>query len=139
MGHAVPQDLQEANGDLILPLWKILTAVFHLGKRKKYAFEGIRLMSDLYFRLSEFHAHILLWNRWSNRTGLSDGNKPLDLRIEHLNRILRKLLRRLGSNLRQETVIKVTKAAPVLDLISKPTPEAINLHPQKNGQIEKMM
>jgi len=113
------QVCKEANGDLIIPIYKLLTGLFHYAHRTKYAFEGIRLLTDYYFRLTEFHAFILIWNRSSNPRGGKDHNKPLDLRIEHLNRLLRSILKRLGSNLGQETITKVTQAAPVLEEIRR--------------------
>jgi len=115
---------KEANGDLIIPIYKLLTGLFHYAHRTKYAFEGIRLLTDYFFRLTEFHAFILIWNRSSNPRGGKDHNKPLDLRIEHLNRLLRSILKRLGSNLGQETITKV-KAAPVLEEIRRKYQESM--------------
>ena len=77
-------------------------------------FEGIRLLSDLFFRLSPQLAHSLKWNRWANDRGFPDTNKPLDLKIEQVNKITKGVWRRLGPNLKQSTVASHCKAAPVL-------------------------
>ena len=74
----------------------------------------MRLLSDLLFRLSSYLAYLLKWNRWANDQGKPDTNKPLDLKIEQLNKIIKKILRRLGSNIGEETIRKLCQVAPYL-------------------------
>jgi len=87
----------------------------------------VRLLSDLFFRLSPYLAFILEWNRWANDRGGKDGNKPLDLKIEQINKIIKKILRRLGPNIGEDTVRKLCTVAPYLHAIRVAMREALGL------------
>jgi len=64
--------------------------------------------------LSPYLAYILEWNRWANDRGEHDSNKPLDLKIEQINKIIKMILRRLGPNIGEETIRKLCMVAPYL-------------------------
>ena len=56
------------------------------------------MMCQFYCLLSERGAHRLIWNRFIENFGGLGGNIPLDLGLEHLNRLLKNVLRMLGPN-----------------------------------------
>ena len=67
-------------------------------RSKKYALEAFYMMCQCYCLLSERGAHRLIWNRFIKNFGGLGGNIPLDLGLEHLNRLLKNVLRMLGPN-----------------------------------------
>jgi len=102
-----------------------------------YRFEGIKLLSDLFFRLPRETAYVVRWNRWANDLGLKDSNKALDLKMEQVNKIFQMVLRRLGPNIKQPTILKYTGAALGLHEIREQFREDVgllNLHRRDKGQ-----
>ena len=62
----------------------------------KYAIEGLHLISQYYAILSQRDAHRLIWNRFIKAKPGLGGNIPLDLALEHYNRVLKEALRKWG-------------------------------------------
>jgi len=59
----------------------------------------------------------LKWNRTVNTSDRTGKNIPVDLYMEHLNRRLKIMIRKLGSNVSPETVLCVSKALAVVDTV----------------------
>ena len=92
--------ISEGDGERLFRCWKfILLYLKSDGKRSsKYSLEAFYLISQYYALLSERHAHRLIWNRFAKSLNGLGGNIPLDLALEHLNRLLKNCLRMLGPN-----------------------------------------
>jgi len=89
------------------------------------------------FRLSDQLAFILKWNRWANDRGKSDSNKPLDLKIEQVHRTFQAIMRRLGPNTAQSTILCYTDAAPALQEIREKLRTSLDLSNHKPGKKEE--
>ncbi len=90
--------ISNGDGERVFRNWKF--ALLYLkedGRRSsKYALECMYLICQRYYLLSEQAAHRLVWNRFDkNKHGLG-GNIPLDLALEHFNRILKNFMKMLG-------------------------------------------
>ena len=72
-------------------------------KHTKYAYILLLLFAKVYTLLSEKEAELLVLNRFLNKKGKEGGKIPLDLHMEHLNLVLKKLLQAMG--------VKITEAA----------------------------
>lgn len=57
----------------------------------------------------------LIHNRFCNVSGKAGGNIPLNLRMEHLNKLLKTALKQLGSNISEDAAQKIAKALPGLE------------------------
>ena len=63
----------------------------------KYALEALYLMCQVNSLLSPRAAHRLIWNRFFKSRPGAGRNIPLDLALEHLNRIIKIVIRNPGS------------------------------------------
>lgn len=57
------------------------------------------------------------WNRFYNKYGGKGRNIPLDLKMEQLNKILKKLLRGLGSNVDEKNAERVANAIQGIEAV----------------------
>ena len=72
---------------------------------RKYALEGLHLLSQFYAILSPRDAHRLIWNRFIKSKHGMGGNIPLDLALEHYNRVLKEVIKKMGPNASNQTAI----------------------------------
>ena len=77
---------------------EILINVHENGWRqsRKYALEGLHLLLQFHTILSPRDAHRLIWNRSVKAKHGMGGNIPLDLALEHYNRVLKEVIKKMG-------------------------------------------
>ena len=100
--------VSEGDGQRIIRCWKFfLLFLKRDGQRScKYALElGLNIMSQIYALLSPRDAHRLIWNRSVKAKGGIGGNIPLDLALEHFNRVLKQLIKNMGPNASNEKAV----------------------------------
>ena len=92
--------ISEGDGESILRTWKFMLLYLKVdGKRSsKYGLEAFYILCQANCLLSPRAAYNLIWNRFTKTQNGLGGNIPLDLSLEHFNRILKNVLRMLGSN-----------------------------------------
>ena len=73
----------------------------------KYALEALYLIMQVKALLSPRQAYRLMWNR-SVRG--KDANIPLDLDLEHDNRMAKEAIKKLGCNINEKSVSRIVKA-----------------------------
>lgn len=99
--------VSEGDGQRIIRCWKFfLLFLKNDGQRSsKYALEGLTIMCQIHVLLSPRDAHRLIWNRSiKTRYGLG-GNIPLDLALEHYNRVLKEVIKKMGPNASDEKAV----------------------------------
>jgi hypothetical protein len=99
--------VSEGDGQRIIRCWKFfLLFLKNDGQRScKYAIEGLTIMCQIYILLSPRDAHRLIWNRSVKaRHGLG-GNIPLDLALEHYNRVSKEVIKKMGPNASNDSTI----------------------------------
>ena len=101
--------IKEGDGERIVRCWKFLLLHFKAdGKGStKYALEALYLILQLNAILSPRQAHRLMWNRTIRG---KDGNIPLDLDLEHDNRMAKEAIKKLGRNINEKSVTRIIKA-----------------------------
>lgn len=101
--------IKEGDGERILRCWKFLLLHFKAdGKGStKYALEALYLILQVIALLSPRQAYRLLWNRTVRG---KDGNIPLDLELEHDNRMAKEAISKLGRNINEKSVTRIIKA-----------------------------
>ena len=102
--HGFHDAIREGDGERILRYWKILVVVFKSSNKHNYAKEGINLLVQYYYRLSDKQRQQLLWSRCLNTRGYQGCNIACDLHMEHLNRRLKTMMRNLGANIKPKSV-----------------------------------
>jgi hypothetical protein len=92
--------VSEGDGLRILRCWKFFLMFLKAdgARSRKYAVEGLHLLSQYYAILSPRDAHRLIWNRFIKAKHGLGGNIPLDLALEHYNRVLKEVIKKMGPN-----------------------------------------
>jgi hypothetical protein len=92
--------ISDGDGGRVIRCWKfMLQYLRHDGAgSRKYALEALYLQCQVNALLSPRAAHRLTWNRFFKSKFGSGGNIPLDLALEHFNRIIKTLIKKLGAN-----------------------------------------
>ena len=115
--------IKEADGERILRCWRYLLPIFQLSNRTNYSNEVLNMLLQYHVSLSERHAQQLIWSRCVNVHGIIGNNIPMDLHMEHLNRIAKEAMKGLGANKTPRAIERIGKAlgtiAPILDIFDK--------------------
>ena len=93
----------------------MVLAIFNACNHSKYALASILLQAGVNAMLTPRQAHCLKWNRTVNTQGDKEKNISLDLRLEHLNNIVKGTLKNLGPNIRLKDVHVLQDAVCQLD------------------------
>ena len=99
--------VSEGDGQRTIRCWKFfLMFLKGDGQRScKYALEGLNIMCQVYAILSPRDAHRLIWNRSVKaKSGIGE-NIPLDLALEHFNRVLKQVIKNMGPNAANEKAV----------------------------------
>ena len=94
--------IKEGDGERIMRCWKFSMLIFTAFNHTKYALASFMLQASIEATLTPRQAHSLVWNRTVNCKGGTGRNISLDLRLEHLNNLLKGLLKNLGANVVSE-------------------------------------
>ena len=109
--HAV----KEGDSRRLLQSMKIALLFLHTYGRVKYAYAVLLFLAKFHAILPSGMAFELIHNRFCNVSGKAGGNIPLDLRMEHLNKLLKTALKQLGSNISEDAAQRIAKALPGLE------------------------
>ena len=92
--------VSEGDGLRLVRCWKFI--LLHLiedgASSRKYALEAFYLLCQINSILTPRAAHRIIWNRFYKSKPGPAGNIPLDLALEHFNRLIKILMRNLGPN-----------------------------------------
>ena len=92
--------ISEGDGQRLIRCWKFMLPYLKEDGQssKKYALEAFYLICQINSLLSPRASHRLIWNRFHKLKHGRGGNIPLDLALEHYNRLIKILVRNLGPN-----------------------------------------
>ncbi len=111
--------LKEGDGKRILRCWRYLLPIFKSSGRKNYNIDVLCMLCQFEFELPPRQAQELIWNRCVNTHNAPGRNIPRDLHQEHLNRIVKDVIRRLNMNKTDNMILKLGKfirmISPLLD------------------------
>ncbi|CAB4009403.1 PREDICTED: uncharacterized protein LOC107352495, partial [Paramuricea clavata] len=90
--------------------------------------KSLQLQANIYALCTPQEAHRLMWNRTVNVKGQKGKNISLDLRLEHLNHILKEMLRNLGPNLNEVTAARASHSLMRIEKFLKSVDEEVGRH-----------
>lgn len=92
--------ISEGDGARVIRCWKFaLPYLKNDGtSSSKYALEALYMACQMNALLTPRSAHRLMWNRFYKTKNGPGGNIPLDLALEHYNRLVKTVMRNLGPN-----------------------------------------
>ena len=102
--------IREGDGSRILTTWKYLLPIFRVSDRRNYSLEVLLSLYKYYYVFSERQASQFLWSRFVNTRGLPSKNKPVDLHMEHLNRLCKDCISGLGASKPPKAISRIGKA-----------------------------
>ena len=108
--------ISEGDGDRILRQWKFMLLFYKADDphSPKYCVKAFYLLIQYYALLAPQTAERLIWNRFSKSIHGPGGNIPLDMALEHFNKILKNGIRNMGpNNSSQKAVNRFCKALVV--------------------------
>ena len=89
--------IREGDGARLIECYRMALLYFKAFGHTKYAYSVIKLLHQL--KMQPEKAHRLIWERFANTKGIAGKNISLDLHMEHLNNLLKELLKTLRNNL----------------------------------------
>ena len=99
--------MKEGDGNHIIQSWKFALLLFKANNHNKYALAAFNLMAQTMAILTPHQAHCLTWNRTVNN---GHGNISLDLRLEHIKKLTKDMLKNLGPNITETTALRCSKS-----------------------------
>ena len=111
--------IKEGDGGRVFRCWKYMIPIFSASHNTNYACEAANMVLQHTYTLPPRLASQLLWSRFVNTHGRPGKNIPVDLHMEHLNKIAKDAIHFLGSNKTEKAIQRVGRAigtlSPVLD------------------------
>lgn len=102
--------IREGDGKRVLRCWKYLLPIFRYSGRRNYCVEAFKLLYQYHYALPPRQAEQLIWSRFANTHGVRGRNIPLDLHLEHLNRLCKNSIHGLGPNRKDEAIVRCGRA-----------------------------
>lgn len=104
----------EGDGERVLRCWRFFLLHFHVNGRTKYALEALTLQFQL-ATLRPSLVHQLTWGRFINTHGGAGRNIPRDLFNEHINRLFKDAVQRMGANFTEQATTRVARSITFLE------------------------
>ncbi|XP_070572406.1 uncharacterized protein [Ptychodera flava] len=121
--------IKHGDGERILRLYKYFYLYYKVSNCPKYAYATLELLAQVQCLLSPRLAHRLTWNRSVNWQGKIDTNHPMDLDIEHDNKVFKDDVTSYRGEITERTINRVSRSIN--------TTEAILNHYDKVTKIRK--
>ena len=109
--------IKHGDGLRLLRCYKFALLLEYQYKHTKYAYLLLHFFVKFYAVLSQDEAFRLLNNRFINYTGGAGNNIPLDLHMEHLNLMLKRMMQNSGGNLTEKTIQRNARSLSVINMI----------------------
>lgn len=102
--------IREGDGECVLRCWRFLLPIFQSSGRTNYSCEVLNMLFQQSYALSPRLSAELIWSRFVNVHGHPGKNIPLDLHMEHLNRIAKDAVKNLGANKTEKAIAQIGRA-----------------------------
>jgi len=89
----------EGDGERVIRCWRLFLPHFQASGRTKYSLAAFNVQLQTKVTLSPNDAHQVMWHRFVNSRGGMGNNIPCDLYNEHINRLVKHIIRNMGPNL----------------------------------------
>ena len=107
----------EGDGERVICCWRLHLPHFQATGRRKYSLEAFRVQLQVNASLSLYLAHQVMWHRFVNTKGGMGKTIPCDLYNEHVNRLIKHIIRNMGSNLTEASLQRAARSVSILHAI----------------------
>ena len=118
---------REGDGTRSMRLWKFLLLHYKQGGHNKYAIEAFRLLARVHVTSTPKAGFVLQWNRFCSTRNGKGHNKPLDLHMEHMNRVVKDDLKSFHTHISAKSVNRVSRCADSVNNIMYKFDEELNV------------
>ena len=109
---------RENDGARSIRCWKFFLLHHRTeSSRSKYAIEAFHLLAQINALLSPRLAHELIWNRTVNVNGGAGNNIPMDLHLEHLNRVFKDNINTFRAHISEQSVQRSSRAIGTVKVV----------------------
>lgn len=109
--------IREGDGSRLVNVYKFALLIYKCYGHTKYAYTTLLFLVKVHGLLSKEKAHNLIWNRFCNTKGKIGQNISLDLRLEHLNNLLKSCMKSLGSNFNESSAQRISRAIGGIEMV----------------------
>lgn len=107
--HAV-RIQNQGNGERIIRCWKFMLLYFRHFHHYKYALEAFHTLALVELVATPHVRQQIVWSRVVNNRGGAGNNIPVDLHMEHLNRLLKDMIVGIGANISESAIVQSSKS-----------------------------
>ena len=107
----------EGDGERVLRCWKLFLPHFKVAGCTKFSLEALKLQIQSGTACSQNLAHQVTWHRFVNVRGGAGNNIPCDLFNEHINKLLKHIIRNMGSNLTESALQRAARSVTSLQQV----------------------
>ncbi len=115
--------IREGDGERVFWCWRYFLPIFRAAHSTNYSCEALHFLHQHLYALSPRLSNQLIWGRFVNVRGIPGRNIPLDLHMEHLNRIAKGAIHNLKSNKTMRSISRVGRAigtlAPLMEMFDE--------------------
>lgn len=131
--HNAHDAVKEGDGGRLENVLSVLTYIFKAMGHTKYAYACLRLSACRLSLLSPRRYHQLIHNRFVNVKGKKGACISRDLRLEHLNAVIKPMIKSVGyTNISNKLAEETSRALAPIEKIVKNTKEDVG-HSTKSG------
>ena len=127
--------IREGDGKRVLRCWKYMLPIFSASGSRNYACEAANLLIQHSYTLPPRLAQQLLWSRFVNVHRRPGHNVPVDMHMEHLNKIVKGAISFLGSNKSEKAITRIGQSIGTLSSVLDNFDE--NNHSQDTSSTQK--
>lgn len=130
--------VKEGDGERLVRLWRFLTLLFRMQGNNKYALAGLRLTASVKGLLTPKQAHRLTWNRFAATKPGPGKRISRDLRLEHVNKVSKEIIRSLGfPNINDQSIREATRATGITEKLLHQSNEDCGIAESNSGHCNK--
>ncbi|XP_077869167.1 uncharacterized protein LOC144360285, partial [Saccoglossus kowalevskii] len=105
------------DGERVLRLYKYFYLFYKVSNCPKYAYAALELLAQTMCLLTPRLAHRLTWNRFVNLQGKTDSNHPMDLDVEHENKVFKNDITSYRGEITQKTISRVSLSVKATECV----------------------
>lgn len=133
--------IKEGDGGRVIRCWKYMLPIFSASGNTNYTCEAANLVVQHSYTLSPRLSAQLQWSCFVNVHGRPGKNIPVDLHMEHLNKVAKNGIRYLGQNKSEKAITRLGQAigvlAPVVEKFDEENTVAHSTSRQKPPKAQK--
>jgi hypothetical protein len=125
--------IHEGDGNRIETCYKFLLPYFFATNHTKYALECFRFLCAVSTTCfgPELAAQVK-WGRFVNNHGKIGRNVPVDFQMEHLNKLLKRLILGLGANVTEDSMVVISRCINRLQHVTSTLDVELNITPEQS-------